>query len=664
MGKRKSHKQEKRNSKRRVADDDAASEDMDDEIDAFHRQRDVIPLDINGDAPESDEDAEHPVFNLEGVDDEDEDEDEDDDEEDIRDTGFAAKIARQQKFLREKFGGVDDEMHEDEDEDMEEQKTIWGGRKGKYYDADNRDFEIQSSDDESLAEEEEEVIRLQKEKAKTFSLEDFGIDDESDRELTLEEISAKGIDPKTSTRNEAPDDTNATYQEIAKDVNSLTREEQMDVLNSSAPELIGLLSELNEAVDQLESKINPVLNKVKNGKIAVGAGLQYLELKQLILLSYCQAIAFYLLLKSEGQAVRDHPVIARLVEIKSLLNKVKQLDENLPSELEEIINKYHQEGTNVKLNKEHASVLAELFTKDQGSSHHASDGQKVGLPNAKTGSGNVDKLKEKGKKEGKHKQVDNQMGVQSMEMLKVRALLEEKLKQKDFTLIEPKQNGAMKHMQPINRKLEAYDDFKDDTDAQAAKRKGRDTSASAADLTRLVVAKLKKPKVISGDDDLPTRDDIGERRRKYELQMLARAGFKSKDDTSVLESESDGDEGDVKGNGEADSEDEFYKEVKQQRAAKLAAKAEIYSRTTEIPSSPKTVDGKRKITYQMEKNRGLTRPRKKLTKNPRKKYKLKFKDAANRRKGQVREVKQPIHSYGGETTGINTGISRSIRFKS
>ena len=51
-------------------------------------------------------------------------------------------------------------------------------------------------------------------------------------------------------------------------------------------------------------------------------GVRYLEMKQLLLLCYCQALTFYLLLKFEGQPIRDHLVLARLVEIKSLLDKV------------------------------------------------------------------------------------------------------------------------------------------------------------------------------------------------------------------------------------------------------------------------------------------------------------------------------------------------------
>lgn len=62
--------------------------------------------------------------------------------------------------------------------------------------------------------------------------------------------------------------------------------------------------------------------KVRNGENPPKEGLRYLEVKQILLLSYCQAITFYLLLKSEGQPVRDHPVIGRLVEIKTLLDKV------------------------------------------------------------------------------------------------------------------------------------------------------------------------------------------------------------------------------------------------------------------------------------------------------------------------------------------------------
>jgi hypothetical protein len=44
-----------------------------------------------------------------------------------------------------------------------------------------------------------------------------------------------------------------------------------------------------------------------------------LEAKHLLLLHYCTSISFYLLLKAEGRPVHAHPVINRLVEIKSYL---------------------------------------------------------------------------------------------------------------------------------------------------------------------------------------------------------------------------------------------------------------------------------------------------------------------------------------------------------
>ena len=81
-------------------------------------------------------------------------------------------------------------------------------------------------------------------------------------------------------------------------------------------------------------------------------------------------------------------------------------------------------------------------------------------------------------------------------------------------------------------------------------------------------------KIISGDDDLPQRDDIGERRRKHELRVLSGAGIKSEDNDTVS------DDGDVEmeGSETGDSEDDVYEQAKQKRAAKLAAKADMLSR--------------------------------------------------------------------------------------
>ncbi|GMN36219.1 hypothetical protein TIFTF001_005847 [Ficus carica] len=642
--------------------DDVVDEDMDDEIDAFHKQRYLVPLDVNGGTEDSDEDDEVPVFDFEDGDDGTEESDDDD----IPDTGLAAKIARQQKYMKEKFGGVDDALHDDEEEE-EEVKGGWDGRKDLYYGADNRDTELLASDDDALAIEEEEVIHAQRENAKSMSMEDFGIEDtseeESERELTLEEMSVKGKSTrKSSLEKELADDKGTTFEDVKKDLNALSKEELTNVLYSSAPELVGLLSELDDAIEQLEGKVDPLLNKVNSGLIMSKGGIRYLELKKRLLLAYCQAIVFYLLLKAEGQPIHDHPVLARLVNIRSLLDKTKELDGNLPTKLEEIIDKSELVKTVVKLDKENAVSAPNSFTKDQEPSHVSTEIR----PAAE-----VELLKDNEKKAEKHKRQDDQVGVESMKMFRVRAALEEKLKQKGvFSSITPQVDKARKLRKPLNRQLETYDDFDDDTaNVEVPTRKLVDANASSRSSSKLsqliIAANPNKRKVISGDDDLPKRDDVGERRRKHELQVLARAGIMPEDDAGneAGDANSDEDAEMDEDSGSEGSEDEFYKQVKQQRAAKLAAKAEIYSRNSAaVASLPENADGKRQITYQMEKNRGLTRQRKKLTKNPRKKYKLKYKDTMTRRKGQVREVKKPMGPYGGETSGINIGISRSVRF--
>ncbi|KAK4358751.1 hypothetical protein RND71_020980 [Anisodus tanguticus] len=184
-------------------------------------------------------------------------------------------------------------------------------------------------------------------------------------------------------------------------------------------------------------------------------------------------------------------------------------------------------------------------------------------------------------------------------------------------------------------------------------------------IKRIDAIKSSPKEVISGDDDLPKRDDIGERRRKHEMRVLAGAGVEPFDD--VKDEHGDHASDDVAAtsdDGEMDSDLEYYREVEKQHSAKVAAKEKMYSRSLAPLLAPETlVDGKRQINYQMEKNRGLTRNRKKQDKNPRKKYRGKHEKAQKRREGQVQKVKKPSGPYGGETTGINAGTSRSIRFK-
>ncbi|KAH6810066.1 hypothetical protein C2S51_027849 [Perilla frutescens var. frutescens] len=580
---------------------DSDNEDMmNDEIDAFHKNRDVVPLNINEDVGKSDEDTEQPVLGVT-----------------VELLVFLFAIT--QRNMRGLYGDVEDERLDYADKE-EQRRVVWGPKRCMY-----------------------------------------GAD------VVSEEILDHGKPPsKASLDKGTEDEEGMTYEVIKKDLNALTKEEQMDVVYSSAPKLIGLLSELDDALEQLQNKVNPLVEEIRGQESAKKGVLHYTEVKQFLLQSFCQAIAFYLLLKSEGQPVRDHPVVSHLVHIKSLLDKVivshfpiKEMDDSLSLDMDDIFKKYVNNAAVVKS----APVESDSFNNSLMYPMVTSAEQGTVEPNKEAA---LNTLKNPKIKQSEHKHQDKQVGPQSSEMLKIRASLDEKLKQQGvFSSIAPSVR-TKRNQQPVNRQLETLDDFVDEALEIDNGANGR-SNGDANLLRSSKISQQLKRKVISGDDDIPKRDDIGERRRKYELRVLAGAGIKYGDGLENAEVETgnhSSDGADANGETGSDPDLELYQEVKCQRATKLAAKSAKYSRTPEVSSLPETVDGKRHISNPIEKNRGLTRARKKLIKNPRKKYKLKHKKAEVCRKGQVRDIRKPAGSYGGEASGINAGVSRSVRFKS
>ena len=79
------------------------------------------------------------------------------------------------------------------------------------------------------------------------------------------------------------------------------------------------------------------LLQVREGQLATAEGLSYLEAKHLLLLHYCAALVFYVLLKAEGRPVAGHPVIARLVEIRAFLERARPIDRRLRYQMDKLL---------------------------------------------------------------------------------------------------------------------------------------------------------------------------------------------------------------------------------------------------------------------------------------------------------------------------------------
>ncbi|PRD26240.1 UNVERIFIED_CONTAM: Utp3 [Trichonephila clavipes] len=108
-----------------------------------------------------------------------------------------------------------------------------------------------------------------------------------------------------------------------------------------------------------------------------------------------------------------------------------------------------------------------------------------------------------------------------------------------------------------------------------------------------------------------------------------------------------------------------YKDLKKPKISDVPPDMEEESMDEEMGEdfyAQKEADGKRNITYDIAKNKGLTARQKKANRNPRVKNRMKFKKAQIQRKGQVRGVIRELKRYDGEPTGISAHVVRSVKY--
>lgn len=107
---------------------------------------------------------------------------------------------------------------------------------------------------------------------------------------------------------------------------------------ADAPELLTLLPDLSSSLAEVRKRTGPLLHELHSSPdLVTRDGMSYLDAKHMLLLMYSIHILFYILLKLEGQPVRDHPVMQRLVAAKTYLEKLKGVDKRLKHQVEKLL---------------------------------------------------------------------------------------------------------------------------------------------------------------------------------------------------------------------------------------------------------------------------------------------------------------------------------------
>lgn len=345
-----------------------------------------------------------------------------------------------------------------------------------------------------------------------------------------------------------------------------------------------------------------------------------------------------------ASALRDHPVMDSLIQCRNLWASVKDLPEDQESEGDDLELSEAESGDD-----EFADTSAMLKDMDRARKPKKSRAQKAA---------------EAAQQQAASRRAER-MARAEADLAGLDTLAKPSVRPTDKTKTRPQANFAE----------EEDSDFGEDSQltaqelAEKAKRK-----KSLRFYTSQIAQKANKRgaagRNAGGDDDIPYRERLRDRQARLNAEAENRGKNSERDELGQ-----DSDDEDRRQAKEiraaADSDEEYYDMVAAKSARKKADKqaaSEAYKEAAQqggrvVEKAEVGPDGKRAITYAIEKNKGLTPHRKKDVRNPRVKKRKKFEE----KKKKLASMK-PVYKggegrggYGGELTGIKKGLVRSTK---
>ncbi|KAI9827481.1 MAG: hypothetical protein M1832_004831 [Thelocarpon impressellum] len=526
---------------------------------------------------------------------------------------------------------------EEEDEDF----GGWGSSKRDYYNADAIETEA-----DALAEE-AEARRLQQKRLQAMTEADFAFDEDEWQDAT-----------KTGPDGEEDDGMVTEVLPELEITDSMGPEERLRILRSRYPEFEPLAEDFlslqpHHTELSLAATAAAVVPKNVPGSPSPSIG----TIKHQALTAYLGALSMYFaLLTSRSTAMaasdlRDHAVMESLVKSRGLWSKVKDLrvpdasEKPGPGDLGLAV--IGEESEN-QLTEGLVAKEAEEMTRPTKQPKSSKKKLALAAAQADAEARRTRRIQET--------EEDLQSLSTLTRSLKARRTAPKpapqttsQLKDNDSDYGEEEQLGAYEAAEKMRKKksLRFY------TSQIAQKSNRRDQAGKDA----------------GGDADLPYRERLKDRQARVNAEAEKRGARPRQDGAADLDdSASDADENQAAHDLRANEDDYYNIVASSSRAKKVAKQAQAAftsgaNATTLANNAPLDPSGKRAIGYTIEKNKGLAPKRKKEVRNPRVKKRNKYEEK-KRKLGSVRQVYrggEGSGGYGGEATGIKSGLVRSIK---